>query len=660
MNNSSHFWLLDRLTALQRGTKQRIQLLADTLLLVASFTTVMALRLESLDFLHNAVVLGVMAGATCIALGVFAMLGLYSRVIRYISIEGARPILGGTFAASMFFVVAILAGAPIPRSTPASFLLFAFGAVCGIRLGVRLLVSRSQLRTKEPVLIYGAGEAGRQLLNALRQGRTHDPVAMIDDAPTLHGIRISGCRVHPAGDLPGLVARHKIRTVLLALPSASTARRKEILARLEPLPVHVQTVPGVADLIAGRAEVTQVGEVPIEDLLGRTPVAPDPTLLATDIRGRVVLVTGAAGSIGSELCRQILRQHPAALVLLEVSEVGLYGIDLELRELAHQAGIDTRIVPLLGSVADQQRVDSAIRGFHVQTIYHAAAYKHVPLVEENVVLGIRNNVFGTLVLARAARKAGVEVFVLISTDKAVRPTNVMGATKRIAELICQREAARAERTRFSMVRFGNVLGSSGSVVPRFRAQIAAGGPVTVTHPDVTRYFMTIPEAAQLVIQAGAMAKGGEVLVLDMGEPVRIVELAARLIRLSGLRPYLKDPSHSVAAIPETSGDIAITFSGLRPGEKLYEELLIGASALPTEHPLICAATEIAMGDADLETLLRRLAFACDSHDVEAVRALLQFAPLGYTPSGPIADLTWLEAPEAPIDAPADPTGLIAA
>ena len=406
--------------------------------------------------------------------------------------------------------------------------------------------------------------------------------------------------------------------------------------------MHVQTIPGMADLVSGMARISDFRDISIEDLLGRDPVPPRAELMCADIAGQVVMVTGAAGSIGSELCRQLVSLDPRALVLFEISEIGLYRIEAELCAMTQASSRRIEIVPILGSVQDPILVERVMRGFRVQTVYHAAAYKHVPIVEENIVEGLRNNVFGTEALVRAAIAAGVGLFVMISTDKAVRPTNVMGASKRIAELICQNAAAQDTATRFAMVRFGNVLGSSGSVVPRFRAQIEAGGPVTVTHPEVTRYFMTIPEAAQLVIQAGAMGRDGDVFLLDMGEPVRIVDLAVRMIRLAGFRPYQMDGDEVIADLPDEGGDIGITFSGLRSGEKLYEELLIGDNAQPTDHPRIMKANEVAMRDEALSELLALLRQACARHDVAWLRSLLEAAPIGYSPSHRIADLMWIK------------------
>lgn len=643
MNHEISAGLLQYLLDLTRRQKQIIQIAVDAFLITTSFVLSMWARFGDLHFTRDSHFWAAAATMVPVTIGVFTLLGLYSSVIRYIALEGARPILVGTTIGSLFLFLMLWSGyAPVPRSVPFTHALLATLLACSVRLWVRFLVGRAQAEEKEPVLIYGAGDAGRQLLNALRHGRTHKPVAFIDDALPLRGVQICGCRVHGPERLATLIERHAIATVLIAVPSASLTERKKILGRLEAFSVRVQTVPKMVDLLSGRAEVSQVREVAIEDLLGRSPVPPNPDLLARNIRDKVVMVTGAAGSIGSELCRQIVQQDPAILVLLEISEFGLYQIDMELRGLAAAQNRKVHIVPLLGSVGDRQRVETALRHFNVQTIYHAAAYKHVPLVEENSIQGLRNNVFGTRVLARAAHAAGVEVFVLISTDKAVRPTNVMGATKRIAELICQAEAAMSETTRFSMVRFGNVLGSSGSVIPRFRSQIAAGGPVTVTHPDINRYFMTIPEASQLVIQAGAMAHGGDVLVLDMGDPVRIVDLAARMINLYGLKPYLINDDLAVPGL-DRDGDIGITFTGLRHGEKLYEELLIDAETRATDHPLIMSATEGALSTTHLEVLLRRLEAACDRCDLDGIRALLQSAPLGYRPSSAIVDLVSVDA-----------------
>jgi FlaA1/EpsC-like NDP-sugar epimerase len=488
------------------------------------------------------------------------------------------------------------------------------------------------------------------LLVSLKHGSEYAAVAFVDDAAAIQGRVIDGCEVYPPSALQELIESEGIEIVLLAIPSATRARRRAIIERLEPLKVRVQTIPGVADLVSGRTTVSQVRDVAIEDLLGRDPVVPDQSLLDANIRGKSVMVSGAGGSIGSELCRQIVRQLPTVLVLLEVSEFALYTIHQELLDITRRERIKTELVPLLGSVQDQSLVETAQRRFGVKTVYHAAAYKHVPMVEHNVAEGVRNNVFGTLAMARAAINAGVDAFILVSTDKAVRPTNVMGASKRMAELVCQALARQQCGTLFSMVRFGNVLGSSGSVIPLFRRQIDAGGPITVTHPEITRYFMLIPEAAQLVIQAGAMARGGDVFVLDMGEPIRIVDLAERMTKLAGLKPnFVNFVKSSDASDRDGDADIEITFSQLRPGEKLHEELLIGRNVMPTSHPRILTATEMAMDWTELAPLLDQLSDVCATRSIPELRAALRSAPIGYAPEHDIVDLIWNAARSSSVD-----------
>ena len=492
--------------------------------------------------------------------------------------------------------------------------------------------------SKRPVVIYGAGEAGLEVLNSLFHGRDYTPVAFIDDDRNLQGLTIGGLPVYSPQALPRFAENTTLEVILLAMPNLTHARRREIFASLENLDLEVKTIPALSDLISGKAEISELRNVTAEELLGRDAVAPNRELLARNINGKVVMVSGAGGSIGSELCRQILVQKPKALVLYEISEFALYSIEQELLEIAHRTGAKAKVFPVLGSVQNVKRLEAAIKAFEVATIYHAAAYKHVPLVEENVVEGIRNNVFGTLSIVKLALKYKVENFILISTDKAVRPTNVMGASKRIAELICQAFAKEGATTTLSMVRFGNVLGSSGSVIPRFRSQIKAGGPVTVTHPDINRYFMTIPEASQLVIQAGAMANGGEVFVLDMGEPVRIADLAITMVKLHGLSPYFV--AHPDDVSPE-KGDIPICFTGLRKGEKLFEELLIGNDPQSTDHPRVMSATEIAMSPRDLMQVLDELLEACKVYDLSAIHDILQELPIEYMPREQhLSDLVW--------------------
>jgi FlaA1/EpsC-like NDP-sugar epimerase len=480
----------------------------------------------------------------------------------------------------------------------------------------------------DKVIIYGAGASGRQLLNNLLHNGDYNPVAFVDDGPKLKGGVINGVSVYSTQQLPELVSSFNISYVLLALPSVSHQRRREIIDDLEGLSVHVKTVPGFSELMLGSAKVGQLQDIDLEDLLGRDPVSPDVELIDRCLRDKVVLVTGAGGSIGSELCRQIARCQPRELVLLDISEHALYQISTELkRDISHNISV----IPLLGMVQNQSRMETIFKEFKVETVYHAAAYKHVPMVEFNVVEGVYNNVFGTLSAARAAMNAGVQNFVLISTDKAVRPTNMMGASKRMAELILQSFAKRYDGTRYSMVRFGNVLGSSGSVVPLFRRQIEDGGPVTVTHKDIIRYFMTIPEAAQLVLQASTMAKSGEVFVLDMGEPVRIVNLAQRLIRLMGYE--VKDSAHP-------KGDIEIKYTGLRPGEKLYEELLIGDNASGTGHPKIMQAAEAMLDDDTIDQYTSELRDACDANDCDQIQQILQLAVAEFNAKDGISDAIW--------------------
>jgi len=419
--------------------------------------------------------------------------------------------------------------------------------------------------------------------------------------------------------------------ILLALNSTGRARRREIVAELEKYCLEIKTIPNLSGIINGSTQITDVRNVTAEDLLGREPISPDATLMAKNIRDRVVMVSGAGGSIGSELCRQILNQKPKILVLFDVSEFALYTIEAELIAARDMMKYSAKIVPVLGSVQSEQRLADAIKAFGVNTIYHAAAYKHVPLLEENVIEGVKNNVFGTLAISSTARKLGVETFILISTDKAVRPTNIMGATKRIAELICQAHARDCPSTTFSVVPFGNILGSSGSVIPKFEAQISSGGPITVTHQDITRYFMTIPEAAQLVVQAGAMGKGGDVFVLDMGDPVKIIDLAVSMVKLSGLTPYLIDRTDQIS---HEKGDIPISITGLRKGEKLYEELLIGNNPASTVHSRIMTASEISLTMADLMPALDRLYEACEKVDLPTILAILHELPLDYEPASP--------------------------
>ena len=602
-------------------------------------------------------------GAIAIALPIFVSMGLYRAIFRH---AGSDAIMAVARAVALYSVPYILiytvigvSGVPRTIGLIQPILLFLF--VSSSRLLARAYLGQTYAAlwdgSKQPrVLIYGAGRAGRQLASAIRASGEMRLIGMVDDDPDLWKSTINGISVYSPDQLESVAKSRKITDILLAVPSATRKRRGEIVDRLRSLNLHVRTLPGLADMARGSVSVGDLRDLEIDDLLGRSQVPPDPRLIHHNITGKVVLVTGAGGSIGSELCRQILRGKPTKLVLFEQSEYNLYAIHRELVALCRLIGFDEQnIVPVLGSVCDERRVDDVMQCYRPQSIFHAAAYKHVPLVEHNAIEGIRNNTFGTFVMADAAERHGTADFVLISTDKAVRPTNVMGTTKRLSEMVLQALHDRGSATSFSMVRFGNVLGSSGSVVPLFREQLAAGGPITVTDAEMTRYFMTIPEAAQLVLQAGAMARGGDVFLLDMGDPVRIVDLARNMIVLSGLQ--VKDEANP-------SGDIEIHFVGLRPGEKLYEELLIGDQPLPTEHPRIMRSHEDFLPWAELRAGLDRLAAAIGTGDAAHARALIMELVPEFAPSSPLVD--WVgtarasaasgDQPPAGLDANVTPIG----
>ena len=629
-----------RLLGLSRAQKRSVQVPFDVMLLAISFTVAMWLRLDSLSFLRDPKVWLGLVIVIPLTILFFVRLGFYRAVIRYIASKALATIfLGSALSGLTLALVVQFADLPVPRAVPIIYAILVFFAVGGARFGFREWVANSLNRRKQPVVIYGVGAAGRQLLQVLRQGTEYQPIAFFDDDKKAQGTLVGGLRVYPPDQIETLIQANGVRAVLLAVPSATNMRRSEILKSLEKYPVHLRTIPGLDDIMSGKARIDELNEIGIEDLLGRDPIAPKANLLSANIKDKVVMVTGAGGSIGSELCRQILRQSPRHLVLFELSELALYSIEQELQTIKCVNKLDVKISPVLGSVQIRRRVESVMRLFGVQTVYHAAAFKHVPLVEQNVAEGIFNNVFGTKTVVEAAIAAGVDSFIMISTDKAVRPTNIMGASKRLAELVCQSMARSKANTGtvVSMVRFGNVLGSSGSVIPLFSRQIAAGGPITVTHPDITRFFMTIPEAAQLVIQAGAMAQGGDVFVLDMGEPVRIADLAARMARLHGLKPVL---FADVQSVEVESGEIGIVFTKLRPGEKLYEELLIGDDPRQTAHPRIMTATEISKSREELACILDALAVACDANNLDQIRQILVDAPTGYQPYGEIVDHVW--------------------
>jgi len=635
------------LLQIPRRGKQALAIAADTLMGFVAVVLAVDLHLEGLVSL-SAMHLWLTLGCAALAVPIFSAHGLYRAIFRY---AGLEVLFSLNKALALYAVVyaVVFAGVGIdgvPRAVGLiQPMIFAF-LIMGSRLYLRYWLGgiglKRKLKQAKPVLIYGAGSAGRQLATSIYQSTELWAVGYVDDDDRLRGQVLNGIPIYAPQDLPNVVKTKGVAEIYLALPSATRQRRNEILSELKSLSLKVLTLPGLMDLASGKVSVTDLKELEIEDLLGREPVPPNPLLIAKSITGKVVMVTGAGGSIGSELCRQILRANPAALLLVEASEYALYQVEQELRGLGdgdeqplntpNAVKITTQVIALLGNVTDEKRMGDIMRAWRPDTLYHAAAYKHVPLVEHNPAEGVRNNVLGTLVPARLALSLGVRSFVLVSTDKAVRPTNIMGTTKRIAEMglqaLAQEARDQGSRTCFSMVRFGNVLGSSGSVVPLFRKQIANGGPVTLTDERVTRYFMTIPEAAQLVIQAGAMAGGGDVFVLDMGESVKIVDLARRMIELSG---------RSVRDADNPGGDIAIEVTGLRPGEKLYEELLIGDSPSPTHHPLIMRAHEEFLPQVQYQALLEELMALVERNDVVQMRKVMGRLVPGYSPEGGVVD-----------------------
>ncbi len=633
--------------ALPRMAKRMVALLVDFSLCVLTIWLAFYLRLGEFVSMTNQSQwhLGLQwaAGASVgLALPIFTVSGFYRAIFRYSGwpalLTVARAIgVYGLLYASIFTAIGVEG---VPRTVgiiqPILLLLFVgvSRALARVWLGdqYQSILKRA---ARPKVLIYGAGRTGRQLAAAMANSHEMQVVGFLDDDDRLHGHVLNGQPIYSPGDLPNLVSTLNISDVLLAMPSIGRKRRNEILGDMRSAHVSVRTLPSVTDLAQGKVSISDLRELDIDDLLGREPVVPNHILLSKNIVNKVVLVTGAGGSIGSELCRQILTVGPESLLLIEQTEFALYAIHQELEEKLADSKI--KLVPLLASVQDDQRMQEIMSTWKPDTVYHAAAYKHVPLVEHNPAEGIKNNVLGTLKAAKAAAENGVADFVLVSTDKAVRPTNIMGASKRLAEMVLQALAANQSfsksSTKFTMVRFGNVLGSSGSVVPKFRQQIRDGGPITLTHPEITRYFMTVPEAAQLVIQAGAMAKGGDVFVLDMGESVKIIDLARRMIELSGLT--LRDDQNP-------DGDIGIEITGLRPGEKLYEELLIGDNPKQTSHPRIMKANEDFISWSDLEAKLGSLEVALNVNDVSLIRAMMQQLVAGYTPSDAIVDWVYME------------------
>lgn len=615
-----------------RNVKRGVTLISDSAMVVLALWLAFSLRLGEWHLPEGRVVL-VYLVAPMIAFPIFVRLGLYRAVIRYIGPHALWAVIRAVTLYSLLLAFFVLLGRidGVPRSVYFINWLMTLSLVGGSRMMARWVFSapyrglKVDSNSDHKVIIYGAGASGAQLANQLFMEPGMQVVAFIDDAVSLQGHQVQGVPVRSLAELQDLL-EDGVTDVLLAMPSVSRNRRIEIINALERFPVRIQTLPSLVELAQGKVKIEDIRDVDIEDLLGRDSVEPRASLLSANIQGKAVLVTGAGGSIGSELCRQIARLQPKTIILFENNEYALYTVEQDILNIVSTSfDHEIDLVSVLGSVNDQPRFEQTCKTYGVQTIYHAAAYKHVPMVEKNPGEAIRNNTFGTLRCAESALRVGVETFVLISTDKAVRPTNTMGASKRMAELILQALSERERglsKTRFCMVRFGNVLGSSGSVVPLFRKQIKKGGPVTVTHPDIIRYFMTIPEAAQLVIQAGAMGQGGDVFVLDMGEPIKIFDLAKRMIHLSGLE--IQDDSNP-------NGDIRVEFTGLRPGEKLYEELLIGDHVTETVHPKIMRAEEEVVEWSILDGWLTDLSRAVDQDEFADMRKILLKAVTGYRP-----------------------------
>ena len=612
-----------------RPVKRLISVIYDCCAISLSLYLAWALRLGSWEINAKPIAIAALLITLVISITAFIRLGLYRAILRYMAQEAVVTVVFGTLISSLSLAACnFFLSAAMPRSVPLIYIFTALFFVALPRMLFRYLVHMLLPKKGTKVIIYGASKSGYQLAASAQHSNEYLPIAFIDDDRKLHGSSVRGLPVLKPDSLKQLIDEHRVEKVLLALGNTPPAARRKIIRDLEAYSVKVQTIPAFADLMSGKVQLDELRDIQIEDLLGREPVEANHELMQNNIRNKVVMVTGAGGSIGSELCRQIIQCTPKRLVLFELNEYNLYQVDAELRAIIENNDRNIELLPVLGSVQHRNRLEKVMQGYSVDTVYHTAAYKHVPLVEHNAVEGIRNNLFGTQSCAEAAVAAGVKTFVLISTDKAVRPTNIMGASKRLAELMLQSLAAKQNNMTICMVRFGNVLGSSGSVVPKFQKQIEHGGPVTITHPEITRYFMTISEAAQLVIQAGAMAKGGDVFVLEMGEPVKIVDLAREMISLSGLTT--KDDNN-----PEA--DIEIIFTGLRPGEKLYEELLVGDNCFGTEHPRIMRAEEISMTPEDANQLLDKLDRHCHNFDTQELHNEILASPANYSPQNDIND-----------------------
>ncbi|MGR5142816.1 polysaccharide biosynthesis protein [Photobacterium sp. DNB23_23_1] len=613
----------------KRITKRVVTVCYDLIAITAALYLAIALRTGKVMIPFGPEEFISFASTILVTLLVFAKLGLYRAVLRYMIVPALGHIaLAVILSAFALAISSFYTHSYIHRSVPAIYAGLAILFLGAPRVMIRMYFDRYYRKGKPHVLIYGAGSTGRELAYALRQGSEYHPVAMLDDNNLKCGNIIYGLKVYHSSEFEKLNSLYRPVKLLLAINNISKGERLRLLERLSSWPIEIQSVPSVEDIASGKSSLTEIKDLDIADLLGRNSIEPQEHLMKACIESKAVMITGAGGSIGSELCRQIIKRKPKLVLLFELNEYNLYKIERELLQFLKFTKQEIPIIAALGSVQHKNRLQNLMLKYQIDTVYHAAAYKHVPIVEHNTVEGIRNNIFGTWFTAEAAMKSGVSNFVLISTDKAVRPTNVMGASKRMAELVLQALADANSPTTFTMVRFGNVLGSSGSVVPLFREQIKSGGPITVTHPDITRYFMLIPEAAQLVIQAGAIGHNGQVFVLDMDEPVKILDLAKRMVQLMGLT----EKKHE-----KCDGDIEIRFTGLRPGEKLYEELLIGDNVTGTEHPKIMSAKEEKLSWPEMEDVLKQLDSACHSTDLQNIRNILLSTPTGYTPEGEIYD-----------------------
>ena len=604
----------------------------DVLALLCSFVMAIVLygKMDSISSFDGLLVIGVSVLA---AIYVLVLNKFYRIIVRYITGQAIIPTSVAMFVSSLIaYFLSVFLDSGILFAEIFAYALFGFMSILGFRYIYRYIINRKSVKDEIRIVIYGAGEAGRQFLNSLNSATKYSAIAFVDDELELHGHSVGGVKVFDPKSMVWLVKQFNVDVVALVIPSISPVRRREILNNLESLDAEIRVVPGLAELMSKSVETSDAKPISIYDILGRVPVPPVQELISRPVKGKVVMVTGAGGSIGSEICRQIVKNQPLMLILFDLSEYSLYRIDQELAQYCSETNNKINIVPILGSVMDRLKVLSILKQFEVHTLFHAAAYKHVPLVEQNIVEGVKNNVFGTRAVVEASVEAGVRIVTIISTDKAVRPTNIMGASKRMAEFVCS-SLVGDHQTKISMVRFGNVLGSSGSVVPLFEKQILKGEPVTVTHPKITRYFMTVEEAAQLVIQTSSMALGGEVYLLDMGDPVKIVDLAISMIKLHGKTPFIVDASNTTCPMEH----VPIIFSGLRQGEKLYEELLVNNDAKKTHHPLIMSAVEAGPDRETITKYLKLLEKACFDNNVVDIKEILTISGTGLNHDENIID-----------------------